>query len=199
MYIKCYIKGYLYVHVHCINVLTIIALSSAAAFLLAESLIVSIRPLATSCRGLLTAEGPLWEWPTGWGANCPPGVQRGPCENWKQHSFTNEFTILTDYHHRGPVKTQYCTHKKVYKFYSFIWQKVVLDMIVIYNRKSNFTQFACLQNFYVLKTVNTVRFLIEGIIYLQLLINIIEGFFVTKLYPFFSFLPLFVSSSKFQL
>lgn len=126
---------------------------------------------------------------------------RGPAGTlWKlKTAFTNEFTILTDYHHRGPVKTQYCTHKKVYKFYSFIWQKVVLDMIVIYNRKSNFTQFACLQNFYVLKTVNTVRFFIEGIIYLQLLINIIEGFFVTKLYPFFSFLPLFVSSSKFQL
>lgn len=195
MYIKCYIKGYLYVHVHCINVLTIIALSSAAAFLLAESLIVSIRPLATSCRGLLTAEGPLWEWPTGWGANCPPGVQRGPCENWKQHSQMSLLflqIIIT-----GALWKLNTALTK--KFYSFIWQKVVLDMIVIYNRKSNFTQFACLQNFYILKTVNTVRFFIEGIIYLQLLIKIIEGFFVTKLYPFFSFLPLFVSSSKFQL
>lgn len=76
------------------------------------------------------------------------------------------------------MKTQYCTHKKVYKFYSFISQKVALDIIVIYNRKSNFTQFACLQKFYVLKTVNTVRLFIEGIIYLQLLIKIIERFFL---------------------
>lgn len=100
---------------------------------------------------------------------------------------------------QGSCENSILHSQKSFQILSFIWQKVALDMIVIYNRKSNFTQFACLQNFYVLKTVNTVRFFIEGIIYLQLLIKIIEGFFVTKLYPFFSFLPLFVSSSKFQL
>lgn len=105
---------------------------------------------------------------------------------WKlKTAFTTEFTILTDYHHRGPVKTQYCTHKKVYKFYSFIWQKVVLDMIVIYNRKSNFTQFACLQNFYVLKTVNTV---FHWRNYLSTIINKYHWrIFCNKIVPFFLF------------
>lgn len=100
---------------------------------------------------------------------------------------------------QGPCENSILHSQKSFQILSFIWQKVALDMIVIYNRKSNFTQFACLKIFYVLKTVNTVRFFIEGIIYLQLSIKIIEGFFITKLYPFFSFLPLFVSSSKFQL